>query len=48
MIAASTRYIAMMIIDFSGTTNLEQLSQRAIDLLRGHASGAALSYRIIA
>jgi hypothetical protein len=48
MISPFTRHIDMMIIDFSGTTNLEQFSQRAIDLFREHASGEGLSYRVIA
>jgi len=46
MITPSTLHVAMMVIDFSGVADLKHLSQRAMDLLREHASGESLSYRI--
>ncbi|HZQ70220.1 MAG TPA: phenylalanine--tRNA ligase beta subunit-related protein [Terriglobales bacterium] len=47
MIVASTSRIVMMIIDFSGAADLDHWCRRGIDLLREHASGNSLSYRIV-
>jgi hypothetical protein len=37
----------MMIIDFSGKADLEVSSRLSMDLLRQHASGDAVSHRLI-
>jgi DNA/RNA-binding domain of Phe-tRNA-synthetase-like protein len=47
MILPSTCDIAMMIIDFSGKADLELSSRLSMDLLRQHASGSALSHRVV-